>query len=88
VKIAFRDSFAKDLALLTDQTLLRRVREVIERIDQARGFQEIPNLKRLETKGKYYRVRVGEYRLGLVFENGALTFVRCLDRKAIYRFFP
>lgn len=30
----------------------------------------------------------GDYRLGFVFEHGAITFVRCLDRKEIYRYFP
>ena len=51
-------------------------------------FQQLPNLKRIESSGKYYRIRLGEYRLGLVFENGAVTFVRCLQRKNIYRYFP
>jgi mRNA-degrading endonuclease RelE of RelBE toxin-antitoxin system len=31
---------------------------------------------------------VGDYRVGFVFEHGAVTFVRCLDRKEIYRYFP
>ena len=35
-----------------------------------------------------YRIRVGDYRVGFVFEHGAVTFVRCLDRKEIYRYFP
>ena len=51
-------------------------------------FQQIPNLKRLETTGKYYRIRLGDYRIGFVFERGTVTFVRCLNRKEIYRYFP
>ena len=42
----------------------------------------------LDAKGKYYRIRVGDYRVGFVFEQGAVTFVRCLNRKEIYRYFP
>ena len=57
-------------------------------MEAARIFQHIPNLKRLESTGKYYRIRVGDYRVGFVFENGAVTFVRCLNRKEIYRYFP
>jgi len=41
-----------------------------------------------EATGKYYRIRLGDYRLGFVFERGAVTFVRCLNRKEIYRYFP
>ena len=88
MKTAFRESFDKDLSAATDAALLRRIQKVIEQVEAARTFQQIPNLKRLESSGKYYRIRLGEYRLGFVFENGAVTFVRCLHRKEIYRYFP
>ena len=85
---AFRESFDADLSAITDAALLRRIRKVIEQVEAAQTFQQIPNLKRLAAKGKYYRIRVGDYRLGFVFEHGAVTFVRCLDRKEVYRYFP
>lgn len=85
---SFRESFESDLSALTDLALLRRIRKIIEQVEAARTFQQIPNLKRLEAAGKYYRIRVGDYRLGLVFERGAVTFVRCLNRREIYRYFP
>jgi mRNA interferase RelE/StbE len=88
VKVQFRERFARDLEAITDETVRRRVGEAIERVEQVRMFQDVPNLRRLEAKGKYYRVRVGEYRLGLTFDNGVWTFVRCLNRKDIYRYFP
>jgi mRNA interferase RelE/StbE len=88
VNIAFRESFDADLSGITDTTLLCRIRKVIERAEVAQALQQIPNLKRLEATGKYYRIRVGDYRLGCVFGHGTLTFVRCLNRKEIYRYFP
>ncbi len=84
----FRESFDEDLATIADAGLLRRIKKVIEQVEAARTFQQIPNLKRLDAKGKYYRIRVGDFRVGFVFEQGAVTFVRCLDRKEIYRYFP
>ena len=84
----FRESFEKDLSTVTDAGLLRRIQKMIEQVEAARNFHEIPNLKRLEAKGKYFRIRLGDYRVGLVFEQGAITFVRCLHRREIYRFFP
>ena len=84
----FRESFDQDLSALTDAGLLRRIKQVIEQVEAARTFQQIPNLKRLDTRGKYYRIRVGDYRVGFVFEHSAVTFVRCLNRKGIYRYFP
>jgi mRNA interferase RelE/StbE len=88
VNTRFRESFDADLSAITDAGLLRRIQRVIEQVEAARTFLQIPNLKRLDAKGKYYRIRVGDYRVGFVFEHGAVTFIRCLDRKEIYRFFP
>ena len=85
---AFRESFDADLSAITDAALFRRIRKIIEQVEAARTFQQIPNLKRLEATGKYYRIRLGDYRIGFVFEQGAVTFVRCLNRKEIYRYFP
>ena len=88
MKVAFRESFVQDLEAITDAALLKRIRRTIEHVEQARTFAEIPNLKRLETTAKYYRIRIGEFRLGATFAENTFTFVRCLNRKEIYRFFP
>ena len=85
---AFRESFDADLSAIADAALLRRIRKVIQQVEAAQTFQQIPNLKRLEATGKYYRIRLGDYRIGFVFERGSVTFVRCLNRKEIYRYFP
>jgi len=88
VNTAFRESFDADLSAIRNAGLLLRIKKVIEQVEAARTFQQIPNLKRLEASGRYYRIRVGDYRLGFRFEQGVVTFVRCLNRKDIYRYFP
>jgi len=35
-----------------------------------------------------YRIRVGDYRIGLFFENGLTTFAYLAHRKDIYNRFP
>lgn len=57
---AFRESFDVDLSAIRDAALLRRIKKVIEQMEAARTFQQVPNLKRLEASGKYSRVRVGD----------------------------
>ncbi len=34
----------------------------------------------------FYRIRVGEYRIGIVVEGDRVDFVRCLPRRDLYRF--
>lgn len=36
----------------------------------------------------YYRIRFGNYRVGVGYEEDVLTFQRVLHRKEIYRYFP
>lgn len=68
--------------------LLKRIKEAIEAVEAAERLTDVANLKRLSGKGLYYRIRVGDYRLGLVVEDDTVNFVRCLHRCEIYRFFP
>lgn len=86
--VRFRASFAKDLRRIQGKDLQRRIKACLEKVEQAQTLAEVPNLKKLKGGDNFYRVRVGEYRLGLVIESDVVTFVRCLDRKELYRYFP
>lgn len=88
MNVSFRSSVARDLNRITDKNLLRRVREAIEAVEHAQSINDLPNLKKLKSSKNYYRLRIGDYRIGLAFEDDALVFVRFLNRKEIYRYFP
>lgn len=88
MNILFKASFSKDLRKIKDKELLRRIKDNIELIEQAQSLQEIPNLKKLKGGDNDYRLRVGEYRIGLIVEKDVITLVRCLSRKDIYKYFP
>jgi mRNA interferase RelE/StbE len=84
----FKESFAKDLRRLREQALLRRIRDAIEVVERAGSLAEVAQIKKLSGAGSYYRIRVGEYRIGLIVEGEAVVFVRVLHRREIYRYFP
>ena len=88
MSVEFRASFVKDLRHIKDQGLLSRIKQTIELVEKAQGPQDMASLKKLKGGNNYYRIRVGDYRLGLIIEGDSATFVRCLNRKEIYRFFP
>lgn len=89
MKTEFRSSFVEDLNAIKSKSLRRRIAELIEAVEQAPQPDSIHNLKKLRAaSGSYYRIRIGEYRIGLIFSGGVVTFVRCLHRKEIYRYFP
>ena len=90
MKTAFYKSFDRDLKdLKKNRQVLGRVQDVIEEVEEADDLRELPSLKKLSGGGgDYYRIRVGDYRIGVALEGETAAFVRCLHRKDIYRYFP
>jgi len=88
VKIQFRNSFEKDLRKLRNAELLTKITAVIREVENAETLEDVTNIKKLTAKGAYYRIRVGDYRLGIVTDGTVITFTRVLHRKEIYRNFP
>ena len=66
----------------------RRIKEAIERVEAAETLHEVPNLAKMSGSSGFYRIRVGDYRIGLVVEGEEVEFVRCLHRRDVYRYFP
>jgi mRNA interferase RelE/StbE len=60
----------------------------IENVEKAQNLADIPGLKKLRAEGACYRIRVGDYRLGLSVEQEVVIFVRVLHRREVYRYFP
>ena len=85
----YKKSFLKDLAKLP-----KHYREQIEGL----VFEEIPKLdnmfatlgiKKMKGYQGYYRIRVGNYRIGCKVEQGnQIIFYRIKSRADIYKLFP
>lgn len=88
MKVEFRKSFQRDLKKIKDSALLKKIKLAIEEIEQAENIQQINNLKFLKTEPNYYRIRVGDYRIGIYIDDNLVRLVRILHRKEIYKYFP
>ena len=60
----------------------------ISSIINAKSLSEIPRLKKLSGYKNAYRIRIEDYRLGLLLENDCVILKRLLSRKDVYKFFP
>jgi mRNA interferase RelE/StbE len=88
VKVIYRRSFAKDLKKIRGEALRQELQAVLEQIEQCSTLYDLPNVKHLTSEGPYYRIRIGDYRLGLIVGGDTVTVVRFLHRRDIYRYFP
>lgn len=88
MQIEFRKTFKQDLKNLKDGQALKRIQKVVEEIELANGLSDIRNIKLLQGHENFYRIRVGDYRIGLLVDGETVAFVRVLHRKEVYRYFP
>ena len=84
----FRSSFARDLRAIRDRNILARIQTVVESVEQAETLQNVANVTKLQGGDNFYRIRVGDFRIGIIIEAETVVFVRCLNRREIYRYFP
>jgi mRNA interferase RelE/StbE len=88
MQVEFKESFVKDLSK-ANITTRNKVKSVIEQMELAESLNAIAHIKKLKgTVLHYYRIRVGDYRIGIKLENDKIIFVRFLHRKEMYRYFP
>jgi mRNA interferase RelE/StbE len=88
LKVEFKSSFAKDLRKIKERKIKQQVLGIIEQVEKARDLQEITEVKKLQGADNYFRLKIGDYRIGLILEQDRVLFVRFLHRKDIYRYFP
>jgi mRNA interferase RelE/StbE len=88
MKLLIDKSFEKDIHKITDKKLLNSIADCIEDIKLKSKLSEITNCKKLIGSKNCYRIRIGDYRLGFVFENKTIELVRFLHRSKMYDFFP
>ncbi|MCA6502407.1 MAG: type II toxin-antitoxin system RelE/ParE family toxin [Pseudanabaena sp. M158S2SP1A06QC] len=88
MQVEFRKTFKQDLKNLKDSKVLKRIQKVVEEVELANGLSDIRNIKLLQGHEDFYRIRVGDYRIGLFVERETIAFVRVLHRKEVYRYFP
>ena len=88
MQVEFRKTFKQDLKNLKDGKVLKRIQKVVEEVELAKALSEIRNIKLLQGHEDFYRIRVGDYRIGLFVEGETVAFVRILHRKEVYRYFP
>jgi len=87
--IEFDKSFEKSLEKLQNKSLFSKIEKTIIEFENAKSLSELSNIKKLTGYKFYYRVRIGEYRLGFekIAEN-TLRLIIVAHRKDIYKLFP
>ncbi|NNM95924.1 MAG: type II toxin-antitoxin system RelE/ParE family toxin [Bacteroidia bacterium] len=87
--VSYAESFLKDLKLLKSTPYFKKVKSIcFSELPSFSSTKDIKNLKKLEGHANFYRIRIGDYRIGLHIKENRIQVLRVLNRKEIYRYFP
>lgn len=65
MRIEYRQLFLKDLKKLKKQPIYQIVELAFEILPNANNLKEINNVKALKGSSNRYRIRIGDYRIGI-----------------------
>lgn len=89
MRIETKRSFTRDMRRVRNTAVRRRVERKLREMQNASSITEILDIRRINSgRGRHYRVRVGDYRIGFALEGDVAVLYRLLPRDEIYRRFP
>lgn len=88
MKFRLERSFERDFKKNRNKDLAQSILDVIDNVDSARNIEGISNLKKLSGHKTAFRIRSGNYRIGVFIENNIVVFAAFDHRKDIYKRFP
>lgn len=86
MRLLFDKSFERDakrLPVFAQQQL----KVTLTSMSEAKSLGEL-KVTKMEGSKNAFRIRMGNYRIGMYLEDNTVVLSRILDRKDIYRYFP
>lgn len=88
MNVRFHKAFTKDLSKISDRVTRQKIKKAILKAERAQTLDEITNLKTIKGEKNAYRLRAGDYRIGVFLNGDILELARVAHRKEIYKLFP
>ncbi|KOR32111.1 hypothetical protein TI05_09340 [Achromatium sp. WMS3] len=88
MQIEYKKKFLKELAKLPDKDSKPIEDFVFEKLPTYETLGEVGKIEKIQGYKNYFKMRFGDYRLGLKIDNQIVYIMTVKHRKEIYRFFP
>jgi mRNA interferase RelE/StbE len=70
------------------QSVRNDVIKAITNVENSTSRSQIKGLKKLKGYKNAFRIKIGDYRIGIFIERNNVEFARVIHRKDIYKVFP
>ncbi len=87
MKIEIKNSFIKEVRKYSGEIKVK-IEKLISLVEQVNSLADINDCKKLQGFHNYYRIRLGNFRVGIKYQNDKVYFVRFLSRGDFYKYFP
>jgi len=88
MEVSFTRTFERELKKVKEKSIKHDILGVFENVKAAKTVTDIDNIKKLRGSKNAYRIRVGDYRIGIFVDVDNVEFHRIKKRKDIYKYFP
>ena len=89
MEVSYRKLFLKDLKKLKKLKIYDKIYQLVfEDLPCVEKIEKISSLKRLKGSKRRYRIRIGDYRIGIEIHGQKIEVMRILQRKDFYKYFP
>ena len=88
MEIVFLKKFSKDLDKINQSKDRKSIAGVIQSVKDVQKFEELTGVKKLTGFDDAFRIRSGNYRIGVFVNGNVVQFARVAHRKGIYKIFP
>jgi mRNA interferase RelE/StbE len=89
VKVQYRKSFLRDLKKLKGQPVYDKIFELVfTTLPEAGKLRDVTGIKAMKGHSNRYRIRIGNYRVGIEVHGDNIEVMRALHRREFYRYFP
>ena len=86
--VRFLKKFSKDLDKIKKSRNLQSIAKIIDLVKSTKSIEEVPGVKKLTGFEDAFRIRSGDYRIGVFVSEEMVEFARVAHRKDIYKIFP
>lgn len=88
MQVVFLKKFSRDLDKIKQPKDKKGVLEIIELVKKAKKSDDLLGIKKLTGFDNAFRIRSGNYRIGVFVDDETVQFARVVHRKDIYKVFP
>jgi mRNA interferase RelE/StbE len=88
MQVEITHKFHKQVKACNDKSIRLKILSIIEAVSASDNLQDFPNLKKLTGYKNCFRIRMGDYRIGIVVDSNRVIFAAFDHRSDIYKYFP